>query len=235
MQCDRHTAADLKAWAELEETDLIYYDSHDIQSKVNESLRTIESFAALGPSYAGVSWGKDSVVLAHLLAMVRPDVPIIWLTYDLATNPTCYPVRDAFLALHPELTYHEYDVGIEEKRRDDYSDAVRITGTNRYFSGIRADESGIRKMSIFHHGVFTDRACRPLAWWKNSDIFAYIAYEQLPLNPVYGMLGGDRWPRRHLRTASIGGERGTEYGRGEWEREYFPDVLNRIVDKKRRV
>jgi len=83
-------------------------------------------------------------------------------------------------------------------------------------------------MSIGHLGLDTGASFRPIGRWRQADVFSYLHHHHLPVHPAYAMLGGGRWPRRHIRVHSIGGERGTEHGRREWEQEYYGDVLRRI-------
>lgn len=224
----RHRPDDLALWAELEEADALNGERLLKSSKVDRSRDAIRDFAANGPCYAGCSFGKDSTVLFELIASTAPSIPLIWLTYGRATNPECGAVRDAMLARWPDADYREIDVGESEQMRDDFGPAVASAKTERYLSGIRAEESGIRKMSIRHLGIDTGRACRPLAWWTAAEVFGFLAARSLPVHANYGMLGGGRWNRHYLRTASIGGERGVENGRREWEREYYGDVLRRL-------
>ncbi|TXH99574.1 MAG: hypothetical protein E6Q76_19695 [Rhizobium sp.] len=63
---------------------------------------------------------------------------------------------------------------------------------------------------------------------RAADVFAYLAFHGLPVHPNYAMLGAGRWPREYLRTAPLGGKRGDQFGRAEWEREYYGDVLRRL-------
>ena len=82
--------------------------------------------------------------------------------------------------------------------------------------------SGVRKS-------FTalDRASQ-LAFWRAADVFAYLAQRGLPVHPAYGYLGGGRWARERLRVAEIGDTHGRLSGRGEWEQEYYGDLLHKI-------
>lgn len=223
----RHTEADLRLWSEYEEADLLR-KRHVLETKAAHSVDAIRAFAAAGPCYAGVSWGKDSVVLFDLLGKADAGIPAVWLTYGRATNPECRLVRDAARERWPGIVYHEIDVGESEAMRDDFRPAALATGARRYLSGVRADESGTRAMSLRHLGLASANVCRPLGWWTVSDVFAYLAIHGLPVHPNYAMLGGGRWERKQLRTASIGGDRGNNFGRAEWEREYYGDVLRRL-------
>lgn len=228
---DRHKPADLALWSELEEADRIVAERPALRDKAERSILAIRDFAAAGPCYASTSWGKDSTVLADLTCEANRrfglDVPLAWITYGAATNPECGLVRDAFLAEH-ECRYVEVDIGDDLSLREDYSAAVRATGADRYISGLRADESWARKVSMRHLGLATARTCRPLGWWRMPEVFAWLALRGLPVHPNYAMLGGGRWPREHIRTASIGAERGAERGRRAWELEYYGDVLRRL-------
>ncbi len=152
----RHTAADLELWAELEEADQIFGRSQKLTERVRRSIVEITAFASAGSCYAGVSWGKDSVVLASLIAVAAPQIPLIWLTYGGANNPDCAAVRDAFLRTHANVDYREIDVGSSKEMRDDFSPAARSAGSKRYLSGVRADESGVRRMSVRNLGLKTE-------------------------------------------------------------------------------
>ena len=99
-------------------------------------------------------------------------------------------------------------------------------------TGIRNDESGVRTLQYKLYGFESMYSCRPLALWKQREIFAYIEANQLPLCPVYGYLGGGRWDRNMLRTHSLAGRSGDGMGRTEWEREYYPDMLARIKARR---
>lgn len=230
---NRHRPEDIRLWAELEQSDRAHGERVLRSNHIKRSLESIREFESVGPCYASVSWGKDSTVLFDLLARAGFRGPVIWMTYGSATNPDCRLVRDAALTIHPGLDYREVDVGEDELMRDDFGPSRRLAGTDRYVLGIRADESGTRRMSLRRLGLNTFHACRPLGWWKLPDIFGYLAASSLPVHPNYAMLGGGRWPREHLRTASIGGDRGAERGRKDWEREYYGDVLRRTEHSTR--
>lgn len=227
----RHRPEDLELWREMESADMIHGQRLIASGRLEKSLDAIGAFSNAGPCYAGVSWGKDSTVLCELVGRSGCSFPVIWLTYGGATNPECFSVRDVMLNRWPKLNYREIDVGEAEDQRDDYSAAVKSANATRYISGVRGDESGIRKIVMRRWGVATDNTCRPLGWWSNTDVFGFLAVAGLPVHSNYAMLGGGRWPRKHLRTASIGGERGIEHGRAEWETEYYGDVLRRLQAK----
>ncbi len=221
----RHTPADLALWAEYEDADLLHAPS--IGRKVERSLEAIREFVAAGPCYCSVSWGKDSVVVAHLVGRVARGIPLAWVRVRGWSNPDCESVMAAFGG---ECDVLDVDVGHDRDGGTLETGFRRLTQKygQRRIVGVRADESGIRRMSLRRLGLSTGLSCRPLGWWTVDDVFAYLASHRLPVHPAYAMLGGGRWAREHLRVASLGGVRGTQFGRAEWEREYYGDDLARL-------
>ena len=223
----RHTPEDLILWQQLERVDKMRRVS---EYKLQRSLDAIREFSKQ-PCYCSVSWGKDSVVVAHLVATLAPRVPMAWIRLDAADNPDCIAVRDAFLSQFPHVRYeeviHEGDVPASGRLRSGAKILDRTYGSR--ITGVRADESYTRLMRMARWGESTNNTLAPLGWWTFADVMSYLAAENLPVHPAYAMLGGGRWPRERLRVASIGGERGSGGGRSEWEREYYGDVLNRLA------
>lgn len=206
--------------------------------RVARARRAIESFIQRGAAYVGVSWGKDSVVVAHLARSVSPAVPLCWVTLPGADNPDCEAVRDEYLSRWPQ-PYHEVAAPpprveggwlVTGARRAGYTRAHALLGRRRIL-GIRADESKMRTLSAAVHGEATADVCRPILRWSAADVYAYLAHHDLPVHPAYAMSMGGTLDRDWLRVASIGGRRGAEHGRGwrrEWERAYYGDVLGSL-------
>lgn len=225
----RHTVKDLELWRDYEATDLLHAET--IESKVNRSLDAIQAFTGQS-CYGSVSWGKDSVVMSHLIYRSAPNVPL-WFVRPVnrQRTPERDLVRDAFLDRFPVI-YDEIDVPYSKQATDQECEnlffaAFRSIGP-RHITGIRADESTGRKIRMFRHGLESPNTLAPLGWWTAADVFAYLAKHNLPVNPAYAMLGGGRWDRSQLRVDDLGGNRGRGIGREEWEREYYGDVLRRL-------
>lgn len=229
---ERHTNADLRLWAEYEHADLVH--AANLDAKIERSLKEIADFAAKA-CYVGVSWGKDSTVLAHLIATSKPELPVVWHKIEPIKSPECEAVRDRFLAQWP-LNYSEITRWCRRGKTEWHasgtlesaaSEAAQRFGERRIL-GIRADESTERRLTCLVNGTSSAFSCRPLAWWTAQDVFSYLARYELPVHPAYAMLGGGRYDRGRLRVASLGGKRGDGIGRAEWEREYYGDVLARL-------
>lgn len=236
----KHTVKDLDLWRVQEEADCVYGRTKELAKKAVAAIHEIRKFLR-SQSYCGVSWGKDSVVVADLVlrtcriyGLERPA--IVWIRVEPICNPDCMSVRDEFLATH-DCRYHEIIEHCEWGKGEwhasgtleaGFARAVELTGSRRYISGVRADESSERKILSRTHGASTKTTCRPITWWSSQDVFAWLAAKNLPVHPSYAMQGGGRWRRESIRVASLGGRRGAGIGRAEWEREYYGDVLRRL-------
>lgn len=246
IQSYRHTPEDLELWAELEAADSL----RCTRNRQAEALNAIIAFTVdQPPCYAGVSWGKDSVVVAHLLWCTARHVSLMHLR-PTNHNPDCDAVRDAYFAQFSGQPYVEVEVSYEgiDRANTPHQELDRLTDqrwyaairefekpyNGRHVLGIRADESAGRRIRMLRWGLNSPNACAPIGRWSTADVFAYLASE-LPVHPAYAMLGGGRWPRERLRVAEIGDTHGSGGGRAEWEREYYGDVLRRIEATSRAV
>lgn len=223
----RHTAADIEAWRDYEEIDAATGYS---TRKAERSMVEMERFCEESdPSCIMVSWGKDSVVMLHLVALTGIRKPVVYMRLEQRGNPDCDSVRDSFLSRFPSIDYHEETFRYEDVSKGDKHWKALALKYGRRITGIRNDESKSRFLQWCINGFASKNSCRPLSLWKSQEIFAYIHTHRLPLCAVYGYLGGGRYRRDQIRTHSIGGVSGSGMGRTEWEREYYPDVLARMA------
>src|SRR6202012_1923524 len=97
--------------------------------------------------YASVSWGKDSVAMAHLVLRSAASVPLVYVRAVPHGNPENMMVRDVFgprdyrevIADYRGITGSADEI---EKAKDRIFFAAFNEFGNRHISGIRADESG---------------------------------------------------------------------------------------------
>jgi phosphoadenosine phosphosulfate reductase len=220
---DRHTKADLKLWEEYREMDGLIKIPME---KIEQSLGIISNWLDTHkPGAVYTSWGKDSVVLLHLVSLLKIKVPVVYMRFTDRDNPDCELVRDLFLETH-DMDYHEDSFEyVKVRKTGAHWKALQKKYGPYRITGIRNDESGIRKMVYLVYRESSKYSCRPLSLWRGKEIFAFIEQNGLPLCPVYGYLGGGRWERENMRTHSLAGTTGDNHGRTEWEREYYPDVL----------
>ena len=223
----RHTREDLRVWAERERMDAQFSRRCAVllSEMSQRAITEITDFAERGPGYVGVSWGKDSVVVAHLAWCAGVELPLAWVRMP-GDNPDCVLVRDTYLArwLSPYIEV-EAPRGEGDDVRDAHQRGWRMLaermGTARHVSGLRAEESTQRRMSIGALGLSTATTCRPIGYWQAEHVYAYLHLYDLPVHPAYACSMGGAIDRRHLRVAALGGERGTGHGRAEWERRYY--------------
>ena len=230
----RLTARDRDAWRDLERYDRALATTARARRLAATATATIHDFHATAPCSLSVSWGKDSMVVAHLVAETRLPIPFVFVRVAAGENPDCDAVRDAFLTRYPHVDYREHLDEETAARRFGYQPTdperpgvslpkLRI---GPYITGLRAEESATRAASIkAWHGITTKNTCRPIAFWTAVDVFAYLAGHDLPVHPAYAMSHGGHLDRRWLRVSSLGGTRGADRGRTEWEYAYYGDIL----------
>lgn len=227
IECERHTSADLSLWRDYEDADIINYSHKRVEQKALSAIKILGDFS---PDYFSISWGKDSVVLAHLAWRYNKNSVLAHFTHA-ADAPYFNDVRDHFLSSYP-MQYHEFSKKIG--RVDEFFDfhALKIKKLasaalgKRYVTGIRMQESPERKIVTRAHGYFSGDSCRPISRWSTDDIFAYLAYHNLPVHPNYAMLGGGRYERNSIRVGPMW--MGSQKGKEMWEKEYYGDVLRKL-------
>lgn len=236
IRVPEQSAQDLAAWERAAAVDPITVRLASYRRHVDRARAALVEFAGRGPCYAGTSWGKDSAVIAHMVATMCPGVPLLWIRVEPLCNPHCELVRDDFLSRFSRHPYEEIRTTCERGpsgwigtgRLERGFAIARERFGERYVSGIRADESGQRKRRCSHYGESSPNTCAPLSWWTGSDVFGYLHEYDLPVHPAYAMSLGGLLDRDRIRVASLGGERGTGMGRWEWERRYYRDRLREL-------
>lgn len=236
IHSDRHTAADVAKWTELEKADKAHSHSPTLWRNYRRCCELARAFLEDGPAWCGVSWGKDSVLLAHMVLSIDKTIPLRWIKVEPVFNPDCHLVRDYFFRFHRKCDYNEVITHISEKRESERTSerGAKIIASDlgeRRLSGVRAAESPTRKMRFWKHGVNTKLTSAPLSYLTEKDVFALLYAFDLPVHPAYGCLGGGRWDRSHLRVSSLGGDRGNGHGRLQWEQEYYGEELRRIQSR----
>lgn len=232
IESPRLTDDDRRAWAQLEAADA--RNARRIGSLVDRSLRVVGEFLERCPdAWVGCSWGKDSVVTAHLAHQVDPAVPIGHESHGEWSSPEAALVRDAYLGLHPtayiDVPAPPVPLGDGVGWPEGESDwpLNRELGPQR-LTGVRAAESGTRRLSAATHGDSTRNVCRPILRWPTWAVFAYLWLHDLPTHPAYAMSMGGALDRERIRVDHLFGARGADMGRREWERRYYPDAWVRL-------
>lgn len=228
IESKRYLPGDMDAWDRAARADLSWAQMPRFGDRVEQAEMDVARFAR-GECYAGVSWGKDSMVLADLVARVAPHVPLVWVRIEPLVPPESYAVRDAFVRLHPTCELEELVERYDSNQGGGYSikPALRRRG-RRYLTGMRGAESAGRRAYQRSRGAVDRNVCAPLIDWSARDVWAYLTLHDLPVHPSYLMSLAGALDRDRIRVDHIGGDRGTGTGRRQWERTYYPDVLAHV-------
>lgn len=229
IRVPQQSEADIEAWEREAQSDPLVARSSRHLRHVTQSVEALLKFLADGSAYVGVSWGKESTCVAHMVATLSPSTPLVCIVGQPIDNPHCALVRDEFLRTHPRANYHEIEVWCRKSDHDWHATGTMERGFeiareqfgNRHVSGIRAAESAGRKVRMRHHGISSTNACAPIGWWSGEDVFAYLHAHDLPVHPSYAMSIGGIYTRARLRVAWLGLRHGDMFGRAEWEQRYY--------------
>lgn len=148
--------------------------------------------------YLALSWGKQSIVMAHMAWSLSPDVLCVhWTGPDAELIANFNSVSAEFLRRWP-LNYLEIMRG--EKLGVAVRDFVRQYSPDGVLVGISAFESRDRRITLragdtdnifrYRSGVRSGMLrCCPLANWEIIELAAYISEHDIPLLNTYHRFG----------------------------------------------
>ena len=183
---------------ELAERRNILHRKSDAQTVLRHALHDGE----IGKIALVSSFGAESVVLLHMAAQIRADVPVLFLDTEMLFPETLQyqrdvaetlgltdvrvitPSRDAVLTHDVDGLLHQADTDAccDLRKTQPLEQALQgfdgwITGRKRYQGGQRAAlplfEKEARRIKI-----------NPLANWGREDLQSYIADHDLPRHPL---------------------------------------------------
>lgn len=197
------------------------------------------------------SCGKDSAVLAHMVASMRSDVPLRFLSWgetrilhDVDGVLTWFRAQGWQVEeIHTDRVFSPgWETSSWQEQRDSQRDDRQQStadGVDLLFLGLRAEESRIRHLSLlirditpglplhcyrYRSGarVGTVRSC-PLARWTTDDVGAYLATHGIPLLEDYHDRGLE------ARTTARVTERTIGYYQLSHLKRYQPDRFRALV------
>lgn len=146
-------------------------------------------------NYVACSWGKQSIIVAHMVSLINPDIDIVFFNgpdSELISN--FKEVSNQFINDFSIINYIE----LQDSERHLKTSAWDFTFKNKYtgfYMGLAKIESKGRhytlnknKRGIFQYKNNIYRCC-PLADWSIMDCAAYIAKHNLPLLNIYKKYG----------------------------------------------
>lgn len=154
------------------------------------------------------SWGKDSVVVMHLVIQVKPDIPVVFIDTTFKPKATYKLMNDLVkdwnlnlkvfkshrledktfmenIVFGPKLWKGNPDLCCQIFKVEPTQRAVEELKLDAWFSGLRATESEKRSIfkKIHKQGEFT--RLHPIHDWTEADIWRYMACHNLPVHPYY--------------------------------------------------
>ena len=192
----------LRRWREYF---LAWYDEGRVEEKAEEAREFSQRYLEEG--VASVSGGKDSMVMLHILAAVKPDLAVFhwdhgpWLMPREVEEEIIRNIRSA--APRAKLVVERYEFGGEERSREEWGPWYRAffgtlarLGFRYHLLGIRRDESCRRaaKGRVVARRGWTE--VHPIYHFTWRDAWAYVFKHAVPVPQVYfryaRLVGWDR-------------------------------------------
>jgi len=161
--------------------------------KVQNAKDIIKEYTSRYPKHAvALSFGKDSMVLVHLMKQAVGNVPVFAVLSNTEFSETL-ALRDKTVK-DWNLNYKEYvfpndlSKGVEDCCRtvkvSKFKEAVK--DLDCWFSGIRRDEGFTRTDFQYMENKDGLIKVNPLLDFTEKDIWRYTAINNIPANPLYG-------------------------------------------------
>lgn len=167
--------------------------TRQFKKKIDQARSTIAEALTLvdiNEQLVAISWGKDSVVMLHLIQEQYPDILAVFAAgYWMESFDNFLEVQSKYCELfNPNL------IVIDETEEQAFAKRTMPTPKRvmseiphkLVYMGLRKDESPHRKRTIvknglIHHYSSTDRyrVC-PIGHWTTNDVWAYIVSRNLP-------------------------------------------------------
>ncbi|MEE9513085.1 MAG: phosphoadenylyl-sulfate reductase [Anaerolineales bacterium] len=175
------------------------------------------------------SFGKDSVVLLHMLLGIKPDIDVIFLSTGFDFDETLR-YRDE-LQERWDLNIIDFEplISVEEQAKNHGDELYKtdpvtccgirkvepmaraLKGYDAWIAGLRRDESEYRKdIGVIENGSLVK--INPLANWTEDQIWSYIREFDVPYHPLYD----DGFRSLGCRPCTLDGKLGRFERAGRW-------------------
>lgn len=239
--------------------DLLYAQLRCHAARISRAQQRIADALAEHKRWAVTfSGGKDSTVVLHLVRSVAPDTPAIFIDSGAEFPETLEFVAGVpnVLVVHAEMSlldmyrqvgdygaktgdtqyYWRAEAVKEVMIKEPLARAVATLGVQGTFTGLRAQESKGRARFVSTHAQpWQEKSgrwrCEPICDWTTQDVWAYIAAQGMPYNPVYDKLARLGAPREEWRVAPYAGS--TSISRGRWAtlKRGWPELWQRFANE----
>lgn len=218
------------------------------QTNLNKCLHIIEQgLSNYNAPYVSMSWGKDSILLYHLIQLIDKTIPVIFVDSGYCL-PDTYIIRDKLLKIWKPI-YHELKqptdyvelskvIGLPHERDSSVQGkAVKIlkksfldefaldNSLDLCFWGIRTDESKGRFRMFRKNGYFITSTevhkCHPIALLTQQQLWYFYDKFNIPKNEIYNKTKFLK-PFQIRNTGWVSTD-GANQGRLQWLRYYYPE------------
>lgn len=192
--------------------------------KIKQAKDLIKEYIQKYPDKCAVacSFGKDSMVLYHLIRSIKKDIPVMVIMTPFKF-PETYKYKDQMIK--------KYKMNAFEKRREERIDMPEwwksnpneccnyykvepfgelVANYDCWFAGLRRDEGATRAIMEF---IVEDRfgkiKVNPILFFTEKDIWRYLALYRITVNPMYkrGYRSLGCQPCSHKEKSEMEGER----------------------------
>lgn len=207
--------------------------------KVEKAKEVVREALAIAPAYVAVSWGKDSVVMLHLVQSICPNILAIHLKNNVQQLIHDYEfIINSYLNLCPYTVYQEIEVCVGERVPVSISNLKLWQSIPLSFIGLRFEENpnkrgrSIKKYGYIHEYSTGTRKgsyrCLPLSYWTWMDVWAYTTFYDLPYLKDYDLMPKDRGRTCNVLPTSFN-QKGASTGRIGELRKNSPEAYELMV------
>jgi len=152
--------------------------------------------------FVACSFGKDSLVVAHLAMAVKNDVPFIGIDTGFEFPETLSYAEELIKEWNMNFTWARPEQEDVDRINRDYGDsfvkngqykccemklpaiARHLPNYNAWVTGLRRDETESRRNTPLVEAGERIRI-NPIAFWSEADVWEYIKSNQLKYHPLY--------------------------------------------------
>lgn len=195
------------------EQGLVYSRLDVYKRKLAFALEGIESMRKLAPlSYLSLSFGKQSIVLAHMLYHIEPTMPMYFLAsgesfiihnFEQVIAEFCERWKINLTIVRRDHVFDDDNKTWQQSRDEGKGDLESMCNREDWegwYWGLAKDESKARRFTLSkrwegqpHPTIFkySDEKfrCCPIMNWNVNDLAAYIATHEIPVLEQYHRMG----------------------------------------------
>lgn len=158
------------------------------------------TFGQQRPTVVTTSFGHQAAVLLHMSSQINPNVPILWLDTGFNTTETLAfkdyicnrldlnVVRYAGVPWTdevPESGTNNYERFVEQVKIEPFQRAFRELAPSYWITGIRREQTAVRKQSSHFVPNGNLMKVAPLLDWTDIEMDKYLQEHNLPNEPTY--------------------------------------------------